>query len=74
MEVWAKPLDKGAYAIGFFNRGTEAADIAVNWSDVGLNGKLMVRDLWAHAGRGAIADRFTAKVPAHGVVMIRVAR
>ncbi len=73
-EVWAKPLDKGAYAVGLFNRGTEAADITVKWSDLQLKGKPKVRDLWAHADRGSVADRFTAKVPAHGVVMIRVAK
>jgi alpha-galactosidase len=73
-EVWAKPLDKGAHAVGLFNRGEEDAQITVKWTDLQLKGKQKVRDLWAHADRGAVADQFTAKVPAHGVVMIRVAK
>ncbi len=73
-EVWARPLAKGAYAIGLFNRGSEPATIAVKWSDVKLSGKLKVRDLWAHSDLGKIANGYSAQVPSHGVVMIRVAR
>jgi alpha-galactosidase len=31
-----------------------------------------VRDLWAHQDRGAVADRLSAEVPAHGVVLVTV--
>ena len=71
-EVWAKPLAKGAYAIGLFNRGTDPATIAVKWSDVKLSGKPKVRDLWAHSDLGKTAEGYSAQVPAHGVAMIRV--
>lgn len=73
-EVWARPLAKGAYAIGLFNRGSEPATIAVKWSDVKMNGKLKVRDLWAHKDLGKIADGYSAQVSSHGVAMIRVAK
>jgi hypothetical protein len=33
-----------------------------------------VRDLWAHADIGTFKDKFTALVPAHGAVMVRVSR
>jgi len=71
-EVWARPLAKGAYAIGLFNRGAEPATIAVKWSDVKMSGKLKVRDLWAHSDLGKVADGYSAQVPSHGVSMIRV--
>jgi alpha-galactosidase len=71
-EVWARPLSKGAYAIGLFNRGTEPAAIAVKWSDVKLKGKLRVRDLWAHSDLGKIGEGYSARVPPHGVVMLRI--
>jgi alpha-galactosidase len=73
-EVWGRPLAKGAYAIALFNRGADAATIAVKWSDVKLSGNLKVRDLWAHSDLGKKADDFSAQVPSHGVVMIRVER
>jgi alpha-galactosidase len=31
-----------------------------------------VRDLWAHADRGTFTEKYSATVPPHGVVMVRV--
>jgi len=73
-EVWARPLDKGDYAVALFNRGAAEAEVAVKWADLKLSGKPKARDLWAHADRGRLADGFTTKVASHGVVMIRVSR
>ncbi len=72
LEVWARPLSDGAYAVGLFNRGASASKVTARWSDVGLSGKAQVRDLWAHADRGPLADQFSADVPSHGVVLIKV--
>lgn len=75
LEVWSKPLEaSGARAVVLFNRGDEAADIGVNWSDIGLAaGDATVRDLWARADLGLFAGGFSANVPAHGVVMVKIA-
>jgi alpha-galactosidase len=73
-EVWMKPLDRGATAIALFNRGEAETDVAVKWPDAGLKGKPAVRDLWAHTDLGRKTDGFSAKVPPHGVVMIRVTK
>jgi alpha-galactosidase len=72
LEVWARPLHDGAYAVGLFNRGEAAAKVRARWSDVGFSGKGKVRDLWAHADQGSMVDAYSAEVPSHGVVMIRV--
>ncbi|HEX7362486.1 MAG TPA: glycoside hydrolase family 27 protein [Bryobacteraceae bacterium] len=72
LEVWARPLSGGAYAVGLFNRGPSSAKVTAHWSDVGFHGKARVRDLWAHANRGVFADEFSAQVPSHGTVMIKV--
>jgi alpha-galactosidase len=71
-EVWARPLQGGAYAVGLFNRGASSAKVTARWSDVGFTGKGTVRDLWAAANRGSVSDQFSAPVPSHGVVLIRV--
>jgi alpha-galactosidase len=73
LEVWARPLAGGAYAVGLFNRGDSASKVVARWSDIGLSGQARVRDLWAHADRGSTSGEFAADVPSHGVVMIRVA-
>lgn len=72
LEVWARPLSDGAYAVGLFNRGESSAKVTARWADIGVTGKARVRDLWAHADRGENADEFSADVPSHGVVMIKV--
>jgi alpha-galactosidase len=70
--IAARPLKDKTWAVGLFNRGDEAAKMTVNWSDLGLHGKLQVRDLWAHKDLGKVADQFSADVPSHGVVLITV--
>jgi alpha-galactosidase len=75
VEVWAKPLADGSHAVGLFNRGAAAAKVTAKWSDVGAgDGTHAVRDLWKHADVGAVADAYSAEVPSHGVVLIKVAK
>jgi alpha-galactosidase len=73
-QVWAKPLEGGAYAIALFNLGETPARMSVKWSQVHLSGKLHVRDLWAHKNLGEVANGYSATVAPHGVAMIRVSR
>jgi alpha-galactosidase len=72
-EIWAKPLHDGGQAIGIFNRGGEPAKIAVKWSELGLkSAPRRARDLWEHNDVKVKGSEFSAMVPAHGVVMLRV--
>ena len=71
-EVWAKPLQRGAYAVALFNRGETEQAISIRWSDLDLTGSFRVRDLWKHADIGIRETGFEATVPSHGTVMIRV--
>ena len=74
-EVWSKPLADGSVAVALFNRiGASATDITVDWSSIGLPaGSATVRDLWEHADKGSHSNSYTANVPSHGVVMLRIA-
>ena len=74
LEVWSKPLDGGAHAVILFNRGTAPATIAVSWHELGFlpGSSLPVRDLWQKKDLGTIPATFSAPVPPHDVVMIRV--
>jgi alpha-galactosidase len=75
-QIWVKPLgtDFTTKAVALFNPNTNAANITVNWTNIGLlaNG-VTVRDLWAGASLGVFNNSFTAYVPAHGVVVLKVA-
>jgi alpha-galactosidase len=71
LEVWKKPLADGM-ALGLFNRSAAPARMTVKWSEAGISANNpKVRDLWAHQDVEA-PGQFTAEVPAHGVVLLRV--
>jgi alpha-galactosidase len=74
IQVFSRPLADGGHAVGLFNLGEAPAKVTAKWSDIGITGSHKVRDLWAHADRGAFKDEFTADVPSHGVVMIKIAK
>ena len=70
--IAARPLSDKSVAVGLFNQGEADATVVVRWSDLGFQGSPAVRDLWAHKDLGAIAAEFSARVAAHGVVLIKV--
>jgi alpha-galactosidase len=74
LEVWARPLADGGRAVVLFNRGEQPAEITANWTDLGFPSTvaLKLRDLWAHKPLGNATGHFTAKVAAHGVVMVKL--
>ena len=74
LEVWARPLWDGSFAVGLFNRGMEHAKVHTDWArDLGLHDKNMrIRDLWRRRNAGRSKSGYTAEVPAHGAVLIRV--
>jgi alpha-galactosidase len=70
--VAARLLKDKTWAVGLFNRGDASAKMSVKWTDLGLHGKLQVRDLWAHKDLGKVADQFSADVPSYGVILVLV--
>jgi alpha-galactosidase len=73
-EVWSKQMKDGSRAVVLFNRGSAAGDISFKWEEIGYPGHLQatVRDLWAKKEIGKTSGEFSATVPSHGVVMVRV--
>jgi alpha-galactosidase len=71
-EVWARPLWDGTTAVGLFNRSDDAAKVTARWADLGLSGRQPVRNLWLRKAEGFFTDAFTAEVPAHGAVLLKV--
>ena len=73
-EVWARPLHDGSVAVGLFNLGPAAVDVTARWSDLGLHGKQQVRDLWLQKDIGLFDEAFTASVPPHGAVLVKIGK
>jgi alpha-galactosidase len=72
LEVWARPLADGTTAVGLFNRGLTSRPVTARWSQLGLHGRQPVRDLWQRQDLGKFNDSFTATVPRHGVVFVKI--
>jgi alpha-galactosidase len=73
LEVWSKQLQDGGRAVALLNRGPAAARISVAWTDIGYPDAVSasVRDLWA-AKESTAKGSYSAEVPSHGVVMVRI--
>ncbi len=73
-EVWARPLYDGTVAVAFFNRFFEKANVTVNWAELGISGKQPVRNLWQKKDLGDFDGSYTATVPVHGAVMVKIGK
>jgi alpha-galactosidase len=70
--LMVKALADGSKAVGLCNRGEVSARVTAKWSDLGLSGKQVVRDLWRQKDLGVFEDQWSADVPRHGVVLVRL--
>ena len=75
LQVWMKKLTSKnniKYAIALLNRSGTAAEILLDFSKLGLPPKVKIRDVWTHEDLGKFENKYTGKVPAHGVQMLIV--
>jgi alpha-galactosidase len=74
LEIWARPLADGSFAVGLFNRGSGTLKMTAPFSLIGMNGALHVRDLWEHKDLGVVSDAYSAAVPEHGVAFVKLSK
>ena len=73
--ILAKDMEDGRKAAGLFNiTDSITRRMVLKWTDLGIKGKYMVRDLWRQKDIGVFEDEFAADVRPHGVVMISLRR
>jgi alpha-galactosidase len=73
LEMWVKPLADGSVAVGVVNMGLNESVATIKVSDLGLGPNVRsARDLWAHADVKFRDGAYSAKVPSHGTLMLRV--
>ena len=69
--VLAKDLEDGSKAAGLFNvTDSITRKLTVKWSELGISGKYIVRDLWRQKDLGIFDNEFSADVKPHGVAMV----
>lgn len=87
--VMIKELEDGSKAVGLFhvsgttenpanffnwNGKKEGRKITVNASELGIEGKFKVRDLWRQKDLGEFENSYEAEVPYHGVMMLKISK
>ena len=74
IEVWCKQLNDGSRAVVLFNRSEAEAEISFDWTEIGypMTLKASIRDLWKKKNIGKFKEKYSAQVPSHGVVMVKV--
>jgi alpha-galactosidase len=74
LEVWSKQLGDGGRAVALLNRSDAPSQITVSWTDIGYPQSLSIsaRDLWAGKDLGAMKGSYSATVPSHGAVVVRL--
>lgn len=71
-EIWIKEMEDGSKTIALFNKAETPAKMTIQWSDLGLNGNHVVRDLWLRQDVGNYRKSYTSTVPSHGVILVRI--
>jgi hypothetical protein len=75
VDVFAKELEDGSTALGFFNRGDDVAKINFNkLGYIGLSGGFHVRDLWRQTDLPDVKSALKLAVPPQGVVLLKLTR
>ena len=72
METWVKKLKDGGVAVGVVNLGSAAGQATVNLKELGITGAKKARDLWTHQDVSFKNGAYSATIPSHGVLMLRV--
>jgi alpha-galactosidase len=73
VDVFEKELEDGSKALGFFNRGNDAANLNFNkLSYLGFPGACHVRDLWRQTDLPDARGALKLAIPAHGVVLLKL--
>lgn len=72
LKVYVKELADGSKAVGLFNTGDMPAQVMLDWKQAGLSGKQTLRDLWRQKDLGIFDGSYTAEVPVHGVILLKV--
>lgn len=86
VQVWLKPLEDGAYALGMFNINgfRKTPQSYFRWGDeqpkqyeldlnkIGLKGKWLVRDVWKQKNLGSFQTSIQNSIRHHGVVLLKL--
>jgi len=73
-QTYSKQLADGSRAVILLNRSASEHELSVHWTEIGYPAglKAVVRDLWSHKDLGTFSGTYSAVVPSHGVVFLKI--
>lgn len=86
-QIWYKKLYDGSYALGFFQMDPyfilwdqdkaesiqqQEYNFEIAFSQLGINGKVQIRDLWRQKDLGTFSGNYATQIPYHGVSLIKI--
>jgi alpha-galactosidase len=86
IEVWAKPLVRGDWAICLLNRSEASRDVSVHWREYSMNDDISkqgfdpgastyaIRDLWQQRAVGTTQEVLHSTIHARDVVLMRLTK
>jgi alpha-galactosidase len=84
LEVWARPLEHGYWAVCFLNRSLSAKKISFDWAKESITDDIahaslnthtdiyQLYDLWQKKKVGSTSTVFNASIPAHDVIVLEL--
>jgi alpha-galactosidase len=72
LEIWVKPLADGSQAVGLFNRSESPTKMTLDLQSINAPSSAKLRDLLDHKDLGTVQSSYSAEVPTHGVVLVKV--
>jgi alpha-galactosidase len=70
--VWVSEAPGGAKYVALFNIGETEHEVGVDLGQLGLKGKVVVRDLWKQADMGIFRKKYSKAIPAHGAILLKI--
>jgi len=71
-QVWYSSNDDGSFNVALYNLGRTAANVTVDFADVGIDGDVALKDIWGGTKIAASGGSYTAALPVHGSQLLRV--
>lgn len=72
IQIWIKEMANGAKVVGLFNLDELPQEVTLDWENINMQGKHMVRDLWRQKDLGEFDNSYSTKVLNHGVVLLKI--
>ena len=73
LQVWDKQLQAtGSHAVGLVNITNTPTAMSVNANTIGLTTITSIHDLWLHQDITSVSNTYSAIVPAHGIVLLKI--